>query len=135
MTILSSELQKEMIIKYLAALSEGDRRKILSLFLPDAVVHSPLYGLMKAKDFYSELFKDTAQSQISLQGVFTDMERPDRAAAHFYYHWELSSGSKTSFECVDLFQFDRESNRIMELRIIYDTLKTREDFNEIRGKG
>ena len=129
---MSRHQQKKIIKKYLEALSEGDRRQILTLFSPDAVVHSPLYGLMKATDFYRELFKDTAQSQISLQGVLTDMERPDRAAAHFRYHWTLSSGSETSFECLDLFQFDRESNRIKELRIIYDTQKTREDFNEIR---
>ena len=131
---MSGNNQKKIIENYLAALSKGDRRQILMLFSPDAVVHSPLYGLMKATDFYEELFKDTAQSTIRLQGIYTDVDRPDRAAAHFHYQWRLSSGRDTSFECVDLFQFDQESNRIKELRIIYDTQKTREEFEETRRK-
>ena len=82
---MSTTDRKEIIEKYLAALAKGDSRQILTFFSPDAVVHSPLYSLMKAVDFYRELSRDTTQSKIRLIGIFADMEREDRAAAHGHF--------------------------------------------------
>ena len=112
-------LPMETIIQsYFSALETGSAEKVLSLFSQEAVVHSPLYGVQPANQFYQSLFEDTNASQLTVHQIFTDQEKA--AAAHFSYHWTLKNGKQVQFEGVDLFQFD-DQNRITELRIIYDT--------------
>ncbi len=50
----------ELTSRYLDALNHGSLESVLELFTPDAVVHSPLYGEMTAKSFYTDLFADTS---------------------------------------------------------------------------
>jgi len=109
----------------------GSADEIIKLFSPDAVVHSPLYGDVKAKKFYQELFKDTSKSKITLMNIFVSQNNPQIAAGHFRYVWILKDGTSTSFECVDIFRFD-ENGKIKELTIIYDTSKIRTSFEEMK---
>ena len=43
--------------------SKGNLKDLLGLFVEDAWVDSPLYGEMKADDFYRELGNDTTNSE------------------------------------------------------------------------
>jgi len=125
-------MQIEKTIKeYLRGLEIGSADEIIKLFSPDAVVHSPLYGDVKAKKFYQELFKDTSKSKITLMNIFVSQNNPQIAAGHFRYDWILKDGTSTSFECVDIFRFD-ENGKIKELTIIYDTSKIRTSFEEMK---
>ncbi len=125
-------MQIEKTIKeYLRGLEVGSYENIIKLFSPDAIVHSPLYGEIKAKKFYQDLFKDTSKSKIKLMNIFVSQNNPQIAAGHFRYDWILKDGTPTSFECVDVFRF-AEDGKIKELTIIYDTSKIRTSFEDMK---
>jgi len=122
-------MQIEKTIKeYLKGLKAGSYENIIKLFSPKAIVNSPLYGKIKAKDFYRKLFKDTSKSKITLMNIFKS-ENPLIAAGYFHYNWILKNGTLTSFECVDIFRFNK-NGKIAELTIIYDTAKIRPFFKK-----
>lgn len=121
---------KNIIQNYLQALEAGSADEIIKLFANDGIVHSPLYGSMPMKDFYKDLFSDTRQSTITLLNIFNSLTNERVYAAHFRYEWILVNGSRTNFECVDIFQFNEEG-KITEMTIIYDTNKTRKAFEEL----
>ncbi len=119
---------KKIIQNYLDCLVRSDYDKLINLFAPDAIVYSPLYGKQDAKEFYKKLFQDTAQSRIKLINIFTD-EVNKSAAAYFHYDWTLSNDIMVPFDVVDIFEFNDTRDKIVTLKIIYDTWKTREQFN------
>lgn len=121
---------KEIIKKYLDALQKSDYENLVSLFAPNSVVHSPLYGEVEAKKFYKDLFKDTTKSVIILKDNFLN-EDGSKGAVNFLYNWTLSDGSAVSFDCVDIFKFNSEG-KIQELTIIYDTSQTRPKFDKLK---
>ena len=92
---------------YLAGLEEGSYEKVLALFSNNALVHSPLYGVIKAEAFYKDLFSDTRDSSIALKNIFISTDNPLIAAAHFAYDWTLKDGMSAPFECVDIFTLRR----------------------------
>ena len=126
---LTYKMEKS-IKEYLKALEIGNYEAMMKLFTDDAVVHSPLYGEIKAVDFYRDLFNDTSKSTITLLNIFKS-GNPNIGAGHFRYDWVLKDGTPTSFECVDVFQF-AEDGKIKELTIIYDTSKIRPSFEEMK---
>ena len=121
---------QNIIQKYFRALESCDANTLTSLFSTNGIVHSPLYGDRPARDFYNDLINDTTASTISLLNTFTNPKKPNIYAAHFRYDWTLKDGSKTNFECIDIFHFDKQS-KITELTIIYDTHKLRSIFDNL----
>jgi ketosteroid isomerase-like protein len=123
----------EKIIKtYLKCLESGNYEKMIKLFADNAIVFSPLYGKIKAADFYKKLFTDTSKSKITMLNIFRGSDK-HTAAGYFRYDWVLKDGTPTSFECVDVFRFNREG-KIKELKIIYDTSKVRPSFEKMKEK-
>lgn len=59
---------QELAEAYLGALGRGDLNAMAGLFSDGALVHSPLYGLLPATDFFPALFADTAESRLTLRG-------------------------------------------------------------------
>ncbi|MGI5204861.1 nuclear transport factor 2 family protein [Spirillospora sp. CA-108201] len=114
---------------YLSALEAGDLEGVLGLFHPEAVVHSPLYGPLRAAEFYPRLLADTGRSELHLRGV-TQGER--LVGVWFRFDWTLSSGTAAGFECVDMLELDGEG-LIATLRIFYDTATTRAAFERETG--
>ena len=119
------------IKKYLKCLEDSDYESMIKLFSEDAVVHSPLYGEIKADKFYKDLFKDTSNSDITLMNIFKSQNNSNSAAGHFRYDWVLEDGTPTSFECVDILKFN-DNGEIKELIIIYDTSDVRNSFEEMK---
>ncbi|WP_354011652.1 nuclear transport factor 2 family protein [Endozoicomonas lisbonensis] len=115
---------------YLSALNNGDLNQVLSLFTEDAVVVSPLYGEILAKDFYKELFSDTEQSETTLLTVFDSSKNDDSIALHFRYRWTLQSKEIVEFECVDVFNLTEDKTLFTRLTIIYDTYPVRKKHSE-----
>ncbi|MBO2445678.1 nuclear transport factor 2 family protein [Actinomadura barringtoniae] len=114
---------------YLTALEAADLDALLTLFHPDAVVHSPLYGPTPAGDFYPRLLADTGRSSLHLRGV---TEGPNLVAIWFRFDWTLPSGAPADFECVDVLELG-DDDRIRTLRIFYDTVTARPAFEEETG--
>ncbi|PCN50577.1 hypothetical protein B6U99_03845 [Candidatus Geothermarchaeota archaeon ex4572_27] len=112
---------KRAIRAYLKALEKGDYGAIMRLFAPNAVVDSPLYGRVKADEYYNMLMRKTRESRIKLIQLFKD---GNVGAAYFTYEWTLEDGVKVKFDCVDIFYFTADG-KIRELKIIYDTYDVR----------
>ncbi|MDJ0840456.1 MAG: nuclear transport factor 2 family protein [Acidobacteriota bacterium] len=112
--------RQDIARRYLDYLSAGALENLLTLFAPDAVVHSPLYGTLPASRFYPDLLAATRSSELTYQTTYIDPTDPLAAALAFTYRWTLATGEVRSFQCVDLLRFD-ETGRIAELTIIYDT--------------
>ena len=94
-------------------------------------MNSPLYGKIEASRFYKDLFLDTKNSKIVLKNIFLGAENPNSAAAHFVYTWVMKDGAVNQFECVDIFEFEPGSKKIVSLKIIYDTYETRQNFEKL----
>lgn len=119
-----------VLYSYFKGLEMGDANLILEGFASNAMIHSPLYGDMPAKEFYGKLFADTRQSDIALLNIFEGKDNNYTAAVHFKYHWISKDGTPTHFECVDVFKFD-EDGKIVDMTIIYDTSKLRSAFDQL----
>ncbi|HNP22839.1 MAG TPA: hypothetical protein PKM63_15705 [Panacibacter sp.] len=119
-----------VLYNYFKGLEMGDTVMILESFAVNAMIHSPLYGDVPAKEFYTKLFNDTRQSDIALLNIFEGRDNNYTAAVHFKYHWILKDGTPTHFECVDIFKFDEE-RKIVDMTIIYDTSKLRSAFKQL----
>ncbi|MDP1608475.1 MAG: nuclear transport factor 2 family protein [Chlamydiales bacterium] len=127
-------MNKENVIKaYFKGLEKGHYEETIKLFSANAIVHSPLYGQIEARRFYKELFSDTQSSTITLKNTFISTGNPDTAAAHFIYAWTMKDGTLVQFECVDVFDFIPQSDKILSLTIIYDTYHTRKDFGRVHN--
>ena len=121
----------EIIQSYFHALERGDEYATLQLFAENAIVVSPLYGRMKATDFFEQLFEDTAQSLITLIQIFKGAKTRS-VAAHIRYRWTMEDEEPISFEAVDIFEFDSQ-RKIFKLTIIYDTAFVREAFERLKS--
>ncbi len=120
---------KKTLQKYLKFLETSNYENLMSLFLDDAIVYSPLYGKVSAGKFYKEVFKDTLESNFTVINMFESSD-PSFAAIHFQYDWVLSDGNEAPFEVVDIFKFSEEG-KIIELKIIYDSVQTRSAFEKL----
>lgn len=120
---------------YLTALREADLERVLSLFAPDAVVHSPLYGVMAPAEFYPALFADTSEANLQLRSVMHGRDTDGVRAMSFWFHfdWRLPSGAAAPFDVVDLVTLD-EDGRFTSLHIIYDTVDVRPAFEAETGR-
>jgi len=90
----------ELIDEYLAALEVADAERVLALFAPDGIVHSPLYGAVPARQFYPTLFADTAELRLTPRRVFRD--NGEAVAFWFDFTWVLADGTSTSSTIVDI---------------------------------
>lgn len=115
---------------YFKGLEKGDTHMVLDVFAENALIHSPLYGDVYARDFYTESSAGMLQSDIALLNIFESKEQVNTAAVHFKYHMVLQDGTPAHFECVDIFKFD-EAGKIADMTIIYDTAKLRTAFEKL----
>jgi len=122
-------LATKICMRYLDALNEGSLEKVLSLFDPNAVVVSPLYGEMPATTFFKVLFADTNRSETKLLNIFESISGNTSLALYFHYIWTLKSGKIIEFDCVDIFEITPDKKKFTKLKIIYDTVPIRADFN------
>lgn len=115
--------KKEIAKDYITHLEHGHIAQIIALFNKNGIVDSPLYGIKKAEEFYLELHRDTANSTLSLLGIFEEQDS-NKLALYFTYKWTLKNNNIVEFDVVDILEFDNE-NKISRLKIIYDTVIAR----------
>lgn len=120
---------------YLSALRDADVERALSLFAPDALVHSPLYGVMIPAEFYPALFADTSEANLMLRSVMRGHDRDGVRTMSFWFHfdWRLPSGAPAPFDVVDVATLDEEG-KFTSLHIIYDTVDVRPAFEAEVGR-
>jgi len=122
--------KKQIALKYLDYLAKGDSEEIIKLFDKNAIVDSPIYGIMKADEFYNQLTNDTSNSELELKGVFEENDS-NKLALYFGYRWTLRNKEEVEFDVVDIIEFD-SLNTIHKLKIIYDTSEARKLVNKLK---
>ena len=123
--------RKEVAIKYLDSLEKGNVKELLELFTDNGIVDSPIYGILNANKFFNELKNDTLNSKLTIKGIFEE-KASNQLALYFEYKWTMKNKKKVEFDVVDIMEFDN-LNHICKLKIIYDTVKSREMINELRN--
>lgn len=123
--------KKEIAKQYIEFLAKGDIEKVIGLFSENGTVISPIYGESRADQFYKTLNDDTISSELRVKGIFED---PDinQLALYFEYKWTVASGKMVEFDVVDIIEFDH-LNKISVLKIIYDTVVSRELIAELKN--
>lgn len=124
---------EQLVQQYLTAVQESDLDAVLALFSTAAMVHSPLYGSMLAKDFYPTLFADSGSSTLTLRSTMegTQDGRPV-IGFWFDFDWVLATGEPAPFTVVDVAEIGPHG-LIDDLHIVYDTAPIREAFGRRRS--
>jgi hypothetical protein len=127
--------EDDLVNTYLPAITNSDATLVVSLFTADGAVHSPLYGSLPATDFYSALFEDTSQANLTLNSVMTGQDQSGGKTVSFWFHfdWRLPSGAAAPFDVVDVATLTSEG-KIQDLHIIYDTVDVRPAFEAEIGR-
>ena len=112
---------KTAVHDYLRALEAGKADKILALFADDGWVLSPMLGRMSAREFFPRVVAASSAARLTVHDVLVSAEGHPRAVGYFLYEWWLRDGSKVSFECADVFNFDPATGKIESMIILYDT--------------
>jgi len=115
--------KKEIAKKYIEYLEQGKTECIIELFSDNGKVTSPIYGTKLASTFYNNLNEDTLKSKLIINGIFEE-EDSNRIALYFKYNWTLKNKKNVTFDVVDIIAFNSK-NKIIQLHIIYDTVKSR----------
>jgi hypothetical protein len=115
---------RELGLLYISLLEAKKTKELLSLFTPDAIIESPVYGATLASKFYDKLFEDTNSSQIVVHGIFEE-SATKRLVVYFNYTWVLANKELVFFDVIDVMDYNEEL-KISKIVIIYDAGKARE---------
>ena len=100
-----------LVAEYLDAVRAADTARMLALFAPDGVVHSPLYGDLPATEFYPKMFGDTRSADLTLLGTTTGTTTDGRPLVMFLFKfdWVLKAGEDiVAFDVVDVAELDAD---------------------------
>jgi hypothetical protein len=112
---------QQAVRKYLKALEAGDVEKAAALFTVDGWVQSPFLGQLPVRAFITKVAGASSGTKLTVHDVLVSAEGHMRAVAYYLYDWRLNDGSKVSFECADIFNFDPNTGRIASIVLVYDT--------------
>lgn len=120
-------MEKQEVIKaYFQKLEKRSRDGILELFTPSAVIYSPMYEQQpnNTSDFFKELFSTFSTIRAELKSVFVNAKNSHSLAAHYTIISMMQSQTLIQFEGVNIFELNKETNKIAHLTIIYATVPT-----------
>jgi hypothetical protein len=112
---------RQAVRNYLAALEAGDAEKAASLFIADGWVQSPFLGRLPVREFVNKVTTASKGSKLTVHDVLVSAEGQLRAVGYYLYDWTLKDGSRVSFDCADVFNFDPNTGRIQSIVLVYDT--------------
>jgi hypothetical protein len=112
---------RQAVRNYLSALEAGDAEKAASLFVADGWVQSPFLGRLPVREFVRKVTSSSTSSTLTVHDVLVSAEGHLRAVGYYLYDWTLKDGSKVSFDCADIFNFDADTGRIASIVLVYDT--------------
>ena len=112
---------QKAVRKYLLALEAGDADKAAALFVPDGWVQSPFLGQLPVRDYIEKVASASGASRLTVHDILVSAEGHLRAVAYYLYDWSLKDGTRLSFDCADVFNFDPDTGRIASVVLVYDT--------------
>ncbi len=84
-------------------------------------MQSPFLGRLPVRDFVAKVAAASGRSELTVHDVLVSAEGHMRSVAYYLYDWQLKDGSRVSFECADVFNFDLDTGRIASIVLVYDT--------------
>jgi ketosteroid isomerase-like protein len=117
---------RNAVRNYLRALEAGDGNAAAALFTKDGWVESPFLGRVPVRDFIQKVSNASTHSKLTVHDVLVSAEGHLRAVAYYLYDWQLKDGSRVSFDCADVFNFDADSGHIASVVLVYDTHAVRD---------
>ena len=112
---------QQAVRKYLKALEAGDADKAAALFTADGWVQAPFLGRIPVREYVKKVAGASSGSVLTVHDVLVSAEGNMRAVGYYLYDWRLNDGSKVSFECADVFNFDAATGHIASIVLVYDT--------------
>jgi len=106
---------------YMTALDQSDYSTVKGLFVPDGKVKSPFLAEMPADQFFDRLAGVSLKNVITPIDIFLSSPEKNHAIAYFQYDWTVRDGTLITFKVMDLFTFERGSDKVTYLDLIYDT--------------
>ena len=107
--------------KYLKPSRPATSRKQAHCSCPQGWVQSPFLGRLPVRDFVAKVAAASGRSELTVHDVLVSAEGHMRSVAYYLYNWQLKDGSRVSFECADVFNFDLDTGRIASIVLVYDT--------------
>jgi len=123
-----------VVMRYLTALEGRNIDAVVELFSPAGVVYSPMYGKMPARAFYTEFFKNSSKTQVTLLGLLGRGETISGGTTTGYWaHLSnlLATGAQHEFDLVAVMEL--EGDRISAFHIVMDTALIRPTFDRDMG--
>lgn len=117
---------QQAVRKYLAALEAGDPDRAAALFVPQGWVRSPFLGQLPVREYVAKVARASSNAHLTVYDVLVSAEGHLRAVAYYQYDWSLKDGTRVSFDCADVFNFDAESGHIESIVLVYDTQPVRQ---------
>jgi ketosteroid isomerase-like protein len=117
---------QKVVRRYLTALEAGDANKAAALFVPNGWVQSPFLGRLPVRDFFAKVAGASSGAKLTVHDVLVSAEGQLRAVAYYLYDWSLKDGSRVSFDCADVFNFDGDTGHIASIVLVYDTHPVRD---------
>ena len=107
--------------KYLKSLEAGDAEKAGALCVAHGWVQSPFLGRIPVREYVAKVAEASGRSELTVRDVLVSAEGHMRSVAYYLYDWQLKDGSRVSFECADVFNFDLDTGRIASIVLVYDS--------------
>jgi hypothetical protein len=76
---------------------------------------------MAAGPFFDRLAEASTNNVITPIDIFLSATEKNHATAYFQYDWTVRDGTLITFKVMDLFTFEPDSNKVVDLDLIYDT--------------
>lgn len=111
---------EQIVLRYLAGLEQADCVALLNLFSDQALVNSPLFGELFARDFFVKALPTGISAKIQEYEIFQNTSNPSRFSLRFLVCWKLAGVEFPAIRCVDTFEID-DNLHIKELEIVFDT--------------
>jgi uncharacterized protein with von Willebrand factor type A (vWA) domain len=116
---------QRVVHSYLKALEAGDAEKAAALFITDGWVESPFLGRLPVRQYIRKVADSSKETKLTVHDVLVSGEGHLRAVAYYLYDWRLKDGSRVSFDCADVFNFDPATGHIQSIVLVYDTQPVR----------
>jgi hypothetical protein len=127
--------ENRLVLRYLRELEAHNVEGVLALFRPDAVVHSPMYGSVPARQFFTEFLSDSAKVEVVLLGILGRGETPSGGTTTGYwarFSSTFTTGARHDFELVAIMELSEE--KISAFHIVMDTALIRANFEKDTGR-
>ena len=90
-------------------------------FLAKNACHCCAFRGFEARSLDSSVAAASNGTRLTVHDVLVSAEGHLRAVAYYLYDWRLKDGSRVSFDCADVFNFDPSTGHLQSIVLVYDT--------------